>query len=175
MTQMDELRVRDGKAQNELKYLKERLKMFEGTSASGFKGFGGTAQNPQTNGVGNIQDLKLVSLNQDTLKKLPSGQDPISNFLSLANKFHFLVHSLQPSLKKDTRQLWVEQFHRQCLFTGKGAQGGATAKNEMLKVMNGSRDIVLNPTTGAPLHKELTYEALSQIVEDLLKENGFYQ
>ena len=39
MHQIDELRTKDYKYQQELRYLKERLKMFEGTSASGFKGF----------------------------------------------------------------------------------------------------------------------------------------
>jgi len=35
---MDDLRTRDDRNTRELKYLKDRLKLFEGTSASGFKG-----------------------------------------------------------------------------------------------------------------------------------------
>jgi len=35
---MDDLRARDDRNTRELKQLKDRLKMFEGTSASGFKG-----------------------------------------------------------------------------------------------------------------------------------------
>jgi hypothetical protein len=35
---MDDLRTREGKNARELKYLKDRLRVFEGTSASGFKG-----------------------------------------------------------------------------------------------------------------------------------------
>jgi hypothetical protein len=40
--------------------------------------------------------------------------------------------------------------------------------------MNCSRELVVNPATGQPINKELTYEGLSQIIEDLLNENGFY-
>ena len=43
MQQMDDLRNRDNKNHLEVKYLKDRLKLFEGTSASGFKGFSGAA------------------------------------------------------------------------------------------------------------------------------------
>lgn len=41
MQQMDDLRNKDERNARELKYLKEKLKLFEGTSASGFKGFSG--------------------------------------------------------------------------------------------------------------------------------------
>lgn len=40
---MDDLRNRDEKNTKEVKYLKDRLKLFEGTSASGFKGFSGAS------------------------------------------------------------------------------------------------------------------------------------
>jgi hypothetical protein len=43
MQQLDDLRNKDDKSTNEIKYLRERLKLFEGTSASGFKGFSGPA------------------------------------------------------------------------------------------------------------------------------------
>ena len=43
MQQMDDLRVKDFKSQQEVKYLRERLRIFEGTQASGFKGFSGAA------------------------------------------------------------------------------------------------------------------------------------
>jgi hypothetical protein len=33
---MDDLRARDDKSTKEIKYLKERLRLFEGTAASGF-------------------------------------------------------------------------------------------------------------------------------------------
>lgn len=41
MQQMDDLRIKEDRSEKELKMLKERLRMFEGTSASGFKGFSG--------------------------------------------------------------------------------------------------------------------------------------
>jgi len=44
MQQIDDLRGKEFKNQQEIKYLRERLRLFEGTSASGFKGFSG-AQN----------------------------------------------------------------------------------------------------------------------------------
>jgi len=43
MQQMDDLRGKDFKSLQEIKYLRERLRLFEGTSASGFKGFSGAA------------------------------------------------------------------------------------------------------------------------------------
>jgi hypothetical protein len=36
---MDDLRNKDDRNTKEIKYLKDRLKMFDNTSASGFKGF----------------------------------------------------------------------------------------------------------------------------------------
>ncbi len=36
MQQMDGLKTKDDKNTNEIKYMKERLRYFEGTSASGF-------------------------------------------------------------------------------------------------------------------------------------------
>ena len=68
---MDDLRGKDFKNQMEIKYLRERLRLFEGTSASGFKGFSGASNlmmthTPQTNISPTIvmqQDLKLVAVN----------------------------------------------------------------------------------------------------------------
>ena len=66
---MDELRSNDFKGQHETKYLRERLKYFEGTSVSGFKGFSGAqnamnSNNPtlMTQNNGN-QEFKLVQVN----------------------------------------------------------------------------------------------------------------
>lgn len=68
--------------------------------------------------------------------------DPVANFLSLVNKLQYIV-SLPPSLKKDPRQLQVEAFYRQALFSGKSAQGQAI-KGEILKLLNCSREPVLS-------------------------------
>ena len=38
MQQLDDLRTKEEKSTYEIKFLKDRLKLFEGTSASGFKG-----------------------------------------------------------------------------------------------------------------------------------------
>jgi hypothetical protein len=43
MSQLDELRGKDFKSQQEIKYLRERLRLFEGTQVSGFKGFSGAS------------------------------------------------------------------------------------------------------------------------------------
>ena len=68
----------------EIKYLREKLRMFEGTSASGFKGFSGaTALGLQAI---TVQDFKVVAMNQDTLKKLSPAADPVANFLTIVNK-----------------------------------------------------------------------------------------
>lgn len=59
----------------------------------------------------------------------------------------------------------MENFHR-ALFT-KSNSGGAI-KNEILKLHNGSRDkIAFGP-------KNLTYEGLLHILDDLLREHSFY-
>ena len=76
--------------------------------------------------------------NQEGLQKV----DPVANFLTLVNKLQYIV-SLPPSLKKDPRQLQVESFYRQALFTGKAAQGQAI-KGEILKLLNCSREPVLS-------------------------------
>jgi hypothetical protein len=39
MQQLDALRDKDAKSKEEIKFLRERLRLFEGTQASGFKGF----------------------------------------------------------------------------------------------------------------------------------------
>ena len=41
MQQLDSLRTKDDKSTLEIKWLKDKLKVFDGTSASGFKGFTG--------------------------------------------------------------------------------------------------------------------------------------
>lgn len=43
--------MKDDKNQKEINYLKERLRMFDGTSASGFKGFSGANALNQNLGV----------------------------------------------------------------------------------------------------------------------------
>ena len=48
------------------------------------------------------QDLKLVAVNQDSLKKMAAAADPVANFLQAVNKLQFVV-SLPPTLKKDIR------------------------------------------------------------------------
>lgn len=115
MNQLDDLRKGDLKAQAETKYLRERLRMFEGTSASGFKGFSGASnllsppqsqqskQQTSPSSAANSDSLKVVAVNQDTMKKVSPSADPISNFLGIVNKLHFLVSHVPPTLKKDVR------------------------------------------------------------------------
>ena len=69
-------------------------------------------------------------------------------------------------MKKDLRQIHIENFYRHNLFSGKSTNGAAI-KSEMLKLHNCSREPVVTC-------KDLTYEQLSQMTEDLLRENGFY-
>ena len=59
----------------------------------------------------------------------------------------------------------MENFNR-ALFCKQNT--GGTIKNEILKLHNGSRDKVqVGP-------KNLTYEGLLHILEDLLREHSFY-
>jgi hypothetical protein len=62
--------------------LKERLRMFEGTSASGFKGFSTGALTPNLQVTQN--EFKIVNVNQEILKKMNS--DPVASFLQIVNK-----------------------------------------------------------------------------------------
>ena len=110
-------------------------------------------------------DLKIVAVNQDSMKKVSPAADPVANFLQTVNKLQF-ISSLPPTLKKDLRQIHVENFYRHNLFSGKSTTGAAI-KNEILKLNNGMREPTMT-------QKDLTYEQLSQMVEDLLRENGFY-
>ena len=104
---------------------------------------------------------------------MPAAADPVANFLSVVNKLQFVV-SLPPTLKKDARQIHIENFYRHTLFNGKATTGPAI-KNEMLKLNNCSRELIQQQTPFTAHHnKELTYEQLNQMLEDLLKENGFY-
>jgi myosin-crossreactive antigen len=86
-------------------------------------------------------DLKLVAFNQESMKKVSPAADPVANFLQMVNKLQFIV-SLPPTLKKDARQIQVENFYRHNLFSGK-TTNGAAIKNEMLKLNNCSREPIL--------------------------------
>jgi hypothetical protein len=87
-------------------------------------------------------DLKIVAVNQESMKKVSPAADPVANFLQMVNKLHFIV-SLPPTLKKDSRQILVENFYRHNLFNGKFTNGAAI-KNEMLKLNNCSREPILS-------------------------------
>jgi hypothetical protein len=85
---------------------------------------------------GQADDMKLVQVNSEQLKRMNS--DPVAGFLDTVNKIQYIIN-LPPTLKKDIRQIQIENFHR-ALF-GKHANG-SSIKNEMLKLQNGSRDIL---------------------------------
>lgn len=44
----------------------------------------------------------------------------------------------------------------------------------MLKFINCSRELIGVSTQSAVVFKDITYEQLNQMMEDLLKENGWY-
>ncbi|CDW74066.1 serine threonine-protein kinase nek10 [Stylonychia lemnae] len=180
MQQMDDLRIKDDKNTRELKYLKERVKMFEGTSASGFKGLQGLQINTNNNSASmnttqqnklqaTANDFKVVNINQESIKKMSA--DPVANFLQTVNKLQFIT-CLPPSLKKDSRQIHVENFYRS-LF-GKNSNG-ANVKNELIKLNNCSRETINIGGQTLQSLKDVTYEVLSQMIEDILRDNGFYQ
>ena len=93
---------------------------------------------------------------------MPASADPVANFLQVVNKLQFVV-SLPPTLKKDVRQIQLENFYRHTLFNGKSTSGPAI-KNEILKLNNCSRELIQHPPTQfsvAHHNKELTYEQLN--------------
>lgn len=51
----------------------------------------------------------MVNVNQEHLKKMSA--DPVASFLQSVNKLNF-VNNLPPSLKKDQRQIHIENFYR---------------------------------------------------------------
>lgn len=105
--------------------------------------------------------MKVVQVNSDQLKKL--SQDPVATFLETVNKLQF-ISTIPPSIKKDIRQIQIESFHRALFSKG---NSGATIKNEILKLHNGSRDkLAYGPKT-------MTYEVLLQVMEDMLREHSF--
>ena len=87
-------------------------------------------------------DLKIVAVNQDSMKKVSPGADPVANFLQIVNKLQFIV-SLPPSLKKDALPIHIENYYRHSLFSGKSTNGAAI-KNEMLKLNNCTREPILS-------------------------------
>lgn len=78
----------------------------------------------------------MVNLNSENLKKM--NFDPVTNFLSTINKLYFIANQ-NPVLKKDSRQVLVENFHRH-LF-GKNSNGNII-KAELIKLNNCSRENV---------------------------------
>ena len=64
--------------------------------------------------------------------------DPVGSFLQTVNKLQF-VATLPPTLKKDARQIVVENFYRH-LF-GKQSNG-QTIKSELVKLNNCLREQV---------------------------------
>lgn len=114
MDQLDQLRLSGYSNVKEIRILKDRLKVFEGTNnafagtMAGFKATAGRFENmtPLNGGQGNAtgfeSDMKLVQVNSDQLKKLSS--DPVAQFLETVNKLQF-ISGLPPSLKKDIRQI----------------------------------------------------------------------
>ena len=108
-------------------------------------------------------EMKMVHVNQDNLKKLNS--DPVASFLETVHKLT-LINSLPPNLKKDLRQIQIENFYRAMFSQG---ANGATIKTELLKLQNGSRDILTVASTNTCL-KNMTYESLNQAIDDVLRE-----
>ena len=92
-----------------------------------------------------------MNVNQDSLKKV--NADPIANFFELVNKVQFIIN-LPPTLKKDARRVQVENYHRH-LF-GKGTNG-AMIKNEMVKLQNGSREVVLFGGSPSQSFKDVSF------------------
>ena len=108
----------------------------------------------------------MVQVNSEKLKKL--NNDPVAAFLETVNQLEFIV-ALPPTLDKDIRQIRIETFHR-AIFNK--ASNGAVIKNEILKLQNGSRDILTVVGFNSCL-KNMTYESLLHALEDLLKENKY--
>lgn len=108
-------------------------------------------------------ELKMVQVNSDHLKKLQT--DPVAQVLDLVNKLTF-VHALPPTLQKDMRVVQIETFYR-ANFNSK--QSGL--KTEVLKLQNCVREPIKNQ---AGLLKQVTYETLHQVLEDVLNEHGYY-
>jgi hypothetical protein len=79
------------------------------------------------------------------------------------------IINLPPTLDKDIRQIQIENFHR-ALFNRKS--NGAFIKNEILKLQNGSRDILTVVGFNSCL-KNMTYESLLHALEDILRENKY--
>jgi hypothetical protein len=65
--------------------------------------------------------------------------DPVANFLQSVNKLQFIAN-LPPTLKKDSRQILIENFYRH-LF-GKQTHG-QNIKGELLKLNNCAREMVM--------------------------------
>ena len=80
-------------------------------------------------------------MNSEQLKKL--NTDPVAAFLETVNQLEFIM-TLPPALDKDIRQIQLESFHR-AIFNKKNQ--GAFIKNEILKLQNGSRDLLTVPRT----------------------------
>ena len=82
--------------------------------------------------------------------------------------------NLPPSLEKEQSQVNIENFYR-ALFGKKAVQFQGLAKQELIKLHNCSRDYVECLTLpGTQAQKEMSYEKLSQQLDDLLKEKGYW-
>ena len=101
-------------------------------------------------------------MNSEQLKSL--NKDPVAGFLDTVNQLQFIM-DLPLSLDKDIRQIQIENFHR-AIFDKKS--NGSFIKNEILKLQNGSRDILTVCGFNSCL-KSMTYEDLLHALEDLLR------
>ena len=120
--------------------MKDRLRLFEGTTTTGF-GFHkqpsftqqnmnvlNQTQHPSSNMNEPGTELKMVQVNEGNLKKL--NTDPVAGFLETVHKM-ILITSLPPNLKKDLKQIQIENFYR---ATFGANANGATIKTELLKL-----------------------------------------
>ena len=154
-------------SQIEIKFLKDKMKLFEGTVTQTQFGQGFGFKNTTTGFINSQQqetDQKLVQVNSEHLKRL--SLDPVAHFLETVNKITFLCN-LPPTLNKDPRLVHIEAFYR-VNFGGK--QQGALIKSEILKLQNGSKEYM-----GQGMLAKVTYEALLQQMEDLLMANRYYE
>ena len=55
--------------------------------------------------------------------------------------------------------------------TSSGISRGHTIKIEVGKLVSGSRELV---GVGGEVVRKITYEELAHVIEDLLRENGYY-
>ena len=122
---------------------------------------------PSTNSTNEQEEMKMVQVNSEQLKSL--NKDPVAGFLDTVNQLQFII-DLPLSLDKDIRQIQIENFHR-AIFNKKS--NGAFIKNEILKLQNGSRDILTVCGFNSCL-KNMTYENLLHAMEDLLKQHKYY-